>query len=179
LSERGFQTVIDFLYRLLLLLLLFSFDKVLLLTYTQGTDFISDTGEVRRLARNVIPADFTNDQITVYQYEVYSGIGTITGKHDWDALDVEFGSLQLVEKEIAALEIKKHFADSPEQEAVIDGLIDSAWARFKENIVGYQETETGDESSSILETDYKSWNLNSDVDPPNRLRNVGITEVDF
>lgn len=143
------------------------------MSYVQGTDFISSTQEVRRLARNVLPADFTDAQITVYQYEVYSGIGTITDKHDWDSADVEFGIIQLAEKEIAALEIKKHFADSPEQEATIDQLIDMAWSRFKENVAGYQDTSTSEESGSVLVTEPKSWNLNSEIAPPNRLNNVG------
>jgi hypothetical protein len=148
-------------------------------TYTQGTDFISSTDEVRRLARNVITADFTNDQITVYQYEVYSGIRTITDKDDWDSNDREFGALQLREKNLAALYIKKHFADSPEQEAAIDAEIEAAWTELKTTIVDNMDTATGEEGSSIQVTDYKSWNLNPDIPVPNRLKNVGISEIDF
>lgn len=154
------------------------------MTYTQGTDFISSTDEVRRLSRNVIPADFTNDQITVYQYEVYSGIRTITNKDDWDSADREFGALQLKEKEIAALEIKKHFAETPEAEAAIDAEITAAWEGLKSNIVEYQDTPTGEDDAEIQVTDYKSWNLNPSVPVPrgrlNRANGAeGTGRLDF
>ena len=149
------------------------------MSYVQGTDFISDTTEVRRLARKVIPADWTDDQIKVYQYEVYSGIRTLSDKDDWDSADREFGAYQLAEKEIAALEIRKHFAQDATELEALDRAIDAAWARLRLNVIGETDTDTGAAAGKIRQTSYKSWNLNSSVSPPNRLSNTSITEVDF
>jgi hypothetical protein len=148
------------------------------MVYVQFTDFISDTGEVRRLARNVITADFTDDQIKSYQYKVYSIIRTATDKDDWATTDREFGGLQLIETIIAANLIKIHYGDGTgESNAAAQAEIDAAYKEL-EDIIQNLDTGTA-ESGSIVETDYKSWNLNELVDPPNRLSNVGISEVDF
>ena len=148
------------------------------MSYVQGTDFISDTTEVRRLARRVLPADFTDDQIKVYQYEVYSGIRTLSDKDDWDSGDREFGAYQLAEKEIAALELRKHFTQDEAAIESIDRSIDAAWARLRLNVVGEGDTETGAGTGSVLSTQYKSWNLNSGVAPPNRLVRTDLSETE-
>ena len=145
---------------------------------TQGIDFISDTSEVERLARNVlVPADFTTDQVKSYQYKVYSLIRTLTDKDDWDSGDREFGALQLIETELAAEMIKKHYGDK-EEVAAADASIAALMAQLHD-IVSNLDTETTTEGGSVQVTDYKSWNLNPDVPVPNRLRNVGTTEIDF
>lgn len=149
------------------------------MVYVQFTDFISDTTEVRRLARNVITADFTDDQIKSYQYKVYSIIRTETDKDDWIVTDREFGGLQLIETIIAANLIKMHYGDgSSESNAAAQAEIDAAYKEL-DAIIENLDSGAGTESGSILETDYKSWNLNTDIEPPNRLANVGISEVDF
>jgi len=148
------------------------------MVYTQGIDFISDTTEVERLARNVIvPADWTTDQVKSYQYKVYSLIKSFTNKTDWDPEDREYGVLQLIETELSAELIKKHYGDANDA-AAADQAIASLIAQLKV-IIDNIDTSTGEESGSILETDYKSWNLNDQVSPPNRLTNVGISEIDF
>ena len=147
-------------------------------TYVFGTDFISVTDEVRRLARNRIPEDFTDAEIQSYQYKVYSIIRTLTDKDDWDTLDREYGALQLIETSLAAEMIKKHFAITGDEAATADSNILS-WYLSLEKIVNNMDTTTGAASGLILETDYKSWLLNTDVPPPNRLTNVGINEIDF
>lgn len=147
-------------------------------TYVQFTDFISYTDEVRRLARNRIPEDFTDPEIQSYQYKVYSIIRTLTDKDDWADTDREFGALQLIETELAAEMIKKHFAITGDEAATADSNILS-WYLSLEKIVNNMDTTTGAASGLILETDYKSWLLNTDVPPPNRLTNVGINEIDF
>ena len=147
------------------------------MSYTAGVDYISITAEVRELARSVIVADFSNDEIIRYQYMRYSGIRTDTDKDDWDANDREFGKLQLIETKLAASDIIEHYG-TVNDIALWQAMRESALAELKE-LVDNMDTGTGKESGSILETDYKSWNLNELVSPPNRLTNVGITEVDF
>src|ERR1041385_2664798 len=135
------------------------------MVYTQGIDFISDTTEVERLARNVVvPADFTTDQVKSYQYKVYSLIRTLTNKDDWDSDDREYGALQLIETELAAEMIKKHYGDK-EDAASADSSITSLLAQL-DAIVSNQDTTTGEEGGSIQITDYKSWNLNTDIPVP-------------
>jgi len=148
------------------------------MVYVFGTDFISVTSEVRRLARNRIPEDFTDAEIQSYQYKVYSIIRTFTDKDDWATTDREYGALQLIETSLAAEMIKKHFAKSADEGSLADSNIASWFLSLKE-IVNNLGTAATTESGKILETDYKSWNLNDLIDPPNRLSNVGISEVDF
>ena len=147
------------------------------MSYTAGVDYISITAEVRELARSVIVADFTDAEIIRYQYMRYSGIRTDTDKDDWDANDREFGKLQLIETKLAASDIIEHYG-TVNDIALWQAMRESALSELKE-LVENMDTGTGEESGSILETDYKSWNLNDQVSPPNRLTNVGITEVDF
>lgn len=145
--------------------------------YVSGTDYISITAEVRELARSVIVADFTDDEIIRFQYMRYSGIRTDTDKDDWDSGDREFGKLQLIETKLAASDIIEHYG-TVNDIALWQAMRESALAELKE-LVGNMDTSTGEESGKILETDYKSWNLNELVSPPNRLSNIGIAEVDF
>ena len=150
------------------------------MSYVQGIDYISITAEVRELARSVVntSVDFTDAEIIRYQYMRYSQIRTITDKDDWDSLDREFGSLQLVETVLTAVSILQHYG-SPNDIPVWQAMEASAMMELTK-IVDNMETATGGaESGNILETDYKSWNLNDDVMPPNRLANIGISEVDF
>ena len=147
------------------------------MSYTAGVDYISITAEVRELARSVIVADFSNDEIIRYQYMRYSGIRTDTDKDDWDANDREFGKLQLIETKLAASDIIEHYG-TVNDIALWQAMRESALSELKE-LVDNMDTGTGEESGSILETDYKSWNLNDQISPPNRLTNVGISEVDF
>jgi len=140
--------------------------------------WLSDTNECRRLARNVITADFTDQQIQSYQIKVYSIIRTITNKDDWMDTDREFGALQLIETELVAELIKKHYSDLPEERGAADAAIQAALGEL-DKIVENMDTDSGEEGGSIQITDYKSWNLNPDTPVPNRLKNVGITEIDF
>lgn len=147
------------------------------MSYVQGTHFISVTNEVRELARSVVSADFTNDEIIRFQYMRYSGIQTFTDKADWDSLDREYGMLQLIETKLAASDIIEHYG-TVNDIAIWQAMRESALSELKE-LVDNMDTSTGTESGSIFETESKSWNLNTDIAEPNRLSNVGITEVDF
>jgi hypothetical protein len=74
-------------------------------------DYISITSECKRLARNVVTADFSDAQIIEYQKKEYSYIRTITDKDDWDSGDREFGAIQLVETRLVASDIIQHYGD--------------------------------------------------------------------
>jgi hypothetical protein len=136
-------------------------------TYSFGTDFISVTAEVRRLARNRIPEDFTDAEIQSYQYKVYSIIRTLTDKDDWATTDREYGALQLIETSLAAEMIKKHFAKTDQDSALADSNISSWFLSLKE-IVDNLDTVISASTNKIRKTTYKSWILNPDVPVPRR-----------
>ena len=143
------------------------------MVYLQGTDFISDTAEVRKLARSVIPADFSDDQIKSYQYKVYSEIRTMTDKDDWNATNREFGALQLIETEIAAELIKKHYGKNSESVGASEARISSSFAELKVIVDNLDTTISVAGGGKIRKTSYKSWNLNTEVEIPRR----GLTIV--
>ena len=134
--------------------------------YTQFTDFLSYTEEVRRLARKVVTTDFDEDDIRSYQYKVYSLIRTLTDKDDWDEDDREFGALQLYETEIAAQLIKQHYGTT--QQAADAGSSIESLLKSLATLIDNIDTSIGAISSRIRRTDYKSWNLNPAVEVPRR-----------
>ena len=145
-----------------------------MVTYVFGTDFISVTDEVRKLARRVVTGDWTDGEIQNWQFRRYSQIRTYTDYDNWQPADREYGSLQLIETKLAASDIIEHYGDVntiPMWQAMREEALMELVATVEN-----QETATGDTESSILQTEYKSWNLNAEVDPPNRLRNIGGTE---
>jgi hypothetical protein len=78
--------------------------------------FISDTALVRRLARNVVTQDFTDNQIINEQTAAYARIGTKTGKFDWTSLDPRFAFVQKIEEQLAAKYVLEHYgAGTPEE----------------------------------------------------------------
>jgi len=78
--------------------------------------FISDTALVRRLARNVVTQDFTDNQIINEQTAAYARIGTKTGKFDWTNTDPRFAFVQKIEEQLAAKYVLEHYgAGTPEE----------------------------------------------------------------
>lgn len=136
------------------------------MSYIQGVDYISITAEVRELARSVVNADFTNDEIIRYQYMRYSQIRTMTQKDDWTETDREFGALQLIETKLAASDIMEHYG-TPQDVALWQAIRESALMELKQTI-DYMTTSSVDVSGTIIETPYKSWNLNPDAPIPTR-----------
>lgn len=136
------------------------------MVYTQGTDYISNTSEVRRLARKVVTTDFTDDEIKSYQYKVYSLIRTLTDKDDWDDQDREFGAFQLFETEIAAELIKQHYGNPQQAENAASSLM-GLWAEMQK-LIDNIDTPIAGTTSRIRRTDFKSWNLNTAVEIPRR-----------
>jgi len=154
-------------------------------TYVFGTDFISVTDEVRKLARNVIAGDWTDAEIQPWQYRRYSQIRTVTDYDTWIPTDREYGALQLIETKLAASDILEHYGD-------INTI--PLWQAMREDalselikIVDNMETTTGDVAGSIRETGYKSWILNPSIPAPNRLspsrtgdvEGMGSMEIDL
>ena len=137
------------------------------MSYTAGLDFISDTTECRRLARRIVNADFSDEQIESWQYKYYSYIRTLTDKDDWDSADREFGSLQVIETELVAAEIIKHYG-GPDYIQVWMDMKESAQNDLKD-IVSNMDTETSETEFMIDRTDFKGWGLNAGTNPPNRL----------
>jgi hypothetical protein len=144
------------------------------MVYVFLTDFISVTDEVRKLARKVVQGDWTDPEIQPWQYRRYSQIRTYTDKDVWTPSDREFGSLQLIETKLAASDIIEHYGDI-NTTAVWQAMREEAMTELIATVDNL-ETTTGDASGSILQTEYKSWNLNTELRPPNRLRNIGGTE---
>ena len=149
------------------------------MTYTQGIDFISDTTECRRLARRIVNADFSDDQIKSWQYKYYSYIRTLTDKDDWDSSDREFGSLQVIETELVAAEIIKHYG-GPDQIQIWMDMKESAQNDLKD-IISNMDTETAETDFLIDRTEFKGWGLNAGASPPNRLEwtNTGDSVENF
>lgn len=189
IESDGFLPFMNAAANFLFILLILShfFIQALILSYVQGLDYISITAEVRELARSVVTVDFTDAEIIRYQYMRYSQIRTVTQKDDWLSTDREFGALQLIETKLAASDIMEHYG-TPQDVAMWQAIRESAMSELKQT-VDYMSTSTSSgASTTILETSYKSWNLNSDVASPNRLNNsnvgegvetVTLTEPDF
>ncbi len=131
---------------------------------------ISDTTECRRLARNVVTADFNDDQIKSFQDKEYSFIATMTDKDDWAITDREYGALQLIETRLVAADIIAHYGDT-ETIPIWQAMRNDAMMLLvgKGGIVENMDTETSETEFLIERTDYKGWGLDSANEPPNRL----------
>lgn len=71
--------------------------------------YVSVTANVRRLARNVIVADFSDAQIIDEQEAAYANIIIATSKSDWSASDNRFPAIQKIEEQLAAAYILEHY----------------------------------------------------------------------
>ena len=131
--------------------------------------YISDTDECRRLARNVVTADFSAEQIQSYQTKEYSYIATMTDKSDWDSSDIEYGALQLIETRLVAADIIQHYGD-------VDTI--PIWQSMREaatleldKLIDNMDTEidTVETDVDIGRTSFRGWGLNSGLAEPNRM----------
>jgi len=131
---------------------------------------ISDTTECRRLARNVVTADFNDTQIQSFQDKEYSLIATLTDKDDWDSDDREYGALQLIETRLVAADIIQHYGDVetiPIWQAMKQDAMDMLVGEG--GIIENMDTETSETDFLIERTDFKGWGKNTANEPPNRL----------
>jgi len=131
---------------------------------------ISDTTECRRLARNVVTADFNDTQIQSFQDKEYSLIATLTDKDDWDSDDREYGALQLIETRLVAADIIQHYGDVetiPIWQAMKQDAMDMLVGEG--GIIENMDTETSETDFLIERTDFKGWGKDTVNEPPNRL----------
>ena len=141
---------------------------------------ISDTTECRRLARNVVTADFSDAQIISYQDKEYSFIRTMTDKDDWDSADREFGSLQLVETRLVAADLIQHYGDT-ETIPIWQSMRADAIALLTGSggIVDNMDTDSGESEFLIDRTEFKAWGKNSANSPPDRLLGSSVDTEGF
>jgi len=141
---------------------------------------ISDTTECRRLARNVVNADFNDTQIESFQDKEYSFIATMTDKDDWDSGDREYGALQLIETRLVAADIIAHYGDTdtiPIWQAMrADAMM---MLTGSGGVIENMDTETAETEFMIDRTDFKGWGLNSAVSPPDRLNRTATDTESF
>ena len=135
---------------------------------------ISDTDECRRLARNVVTADFNDTQIQSYQDKEYSYIATMTDKDDWDSGDREYGALQLIETNLVASDIIKHYG-TQETIPMWEALRATAMNDLT-MLINNLDTETETAEFAAEHTEFKGWGLNSSLEAPNRL---GASDTDI
>jgi len=139
---------------------------------------ISDTTECRRLARNVVTADFSDAQIISYQDKEYSFIATMTDKDDWDSADREYGALQLVETRLVAADLIAHYGDVetiPIWQAMRADALNLL--NGSGGIVDNLDTETGETEFLIARTEFKGWGKNTANAPPDKLQG-GTTDTE-
>jgi len=119
--------------------------------------FISDTAEVRRLARSAVTNDFTDAQIIIQQKAAYSDIIIQTHKSDWSILDNRFYKIQKIEQQLAAAYVLEYYGDgSLETLNMIAALRTEANASLKITVESGSDVES-DVSISIVASDYESY----------------------
>jgi len=139
-------------------------------------DYLSDTTECRRLARNVVTDDFDSNQIISYQQKEYSYIATMTDKDDWTSTDREYGALQLIETRLVAADIIQHYGDV-ETIPMWQAMRDDAKTELQ-MVIDNMDTETSETDFLVDRTDFKGWGLNSSLTPPNRLLTSNIDDTE-
>jgi len=141
---------------------------------------ISDTTECRRLARNVVTADFIDDQIKSFQDKEYSFIATMTDKDDWASTDREYGALQLVETRLVAADIIQHYGDT-ETIPIWTAMRNDALMLLTGagGIVENMDTETAETEFLIDRTEFKGWGKNSAVEWPDRSQSSATDTEGF
>ena len=137
--------------------------------------FISDTALVRRLARNVVTQDFTDNQIINEQTAAYARIGTKTGKFDWTSLDPRFAFVQKIEEQLAAKYVLEHYGAGTPEEINWIQYWDTQVAEGLQVIV--DEGVDAEEDANVLTavSRYESYNSNLQDDQfatPYRSTNV-------
>ncbi len=129
--------------------------------FVQGTDYLSNTQDVRELSGSVISAQFPDDEIIEEQVAAYSDVSIFTHKYDWDSNDPEYYSIQKAEAQLAKAYIMEHYGGPTYNNVVKETRYDvyKKLEEIKDNMVTVSE----DEGETITRTDYQSPNLNPDA----------------
>ncbi len=137
------------------------------MSFVQGTDYISNTQDLRELSGSVIPKQFPDAEIQEEQVAAYSDVCIFTHKFDWSVTDAEFYSIQKAEAQLAKAYIMEHYGGPTYNNVVKETRYDvyKKLEEIKDNMV----TVTGDEGDTITVTDYKSPNLNPDAQWSSKL----------
>jgi hypothetical protein len=123
-------------------------------------DFISDTNLVRRLARNVLVADFSDAQIQNEQKAAYSYIIIKTNKSDWDTLpvtDKRGPAIQKAEAQLAAKYILEHYGSGTAEEMNWISYYDTQANNVLTAIIESGVTEEADIGTFIAVSNYGSY----------------------
>ena len=119
--------------------------------------FISDTDLVRRLARNVLLADFSNLQIENEQKAAYGYIIIKTNKSDWTLTDNRFPALQKAEAQLAAKYILEHYGSGSAEEMNWISYYDTQANNILTAILESGVTEEADVGTYIAVSNYGSY----------------------
>jgi hypothetical protein len=120
-------------------------------------DFISETAAVRRLARNVLVADFDDPQIVKEQKAAFSKIGTKTGKFDWALPDPRFYDIQKLEEQQAASYVLQHYGSGTAEEMNMITYWDSQVKDGLQEIVDEGTDPESDKDVLIATSNYESY----------------------
>ena len=133
-------------------------------------DYISNTSDVRELARSVLASEFPDDEIIEEQKSAYSDIAVFTHKSDWASTDQEYPSIQKAETQLASIYVLEHYIPIEQREQILGPVYQKVIDKLtwiKDNMA----TDT-DESDILERTDFRSWNLNTDLPFPSKLSSV-------
>ena len=131
-------------------------------------DYISNTQDVRELARSVRTTDFPDAEIQEEQRAAYNYICVYTHKFDWAVTDPEFYALQKIEAQLAKCYILEHYGGGKYAEYVeaMKASLNDMLDKINENL----ETPTLEDEELITSTEYKSWVLNKDFPYISKLK---------
>jgi hypothetical protein len=133
-------------------------------------DYISNTSDVRELARSVLVSEFPDDEIIEEQKSAYSDIAVFTHKFDWASTDQEYPSIQKAETQLASIYVLEHYVPVEQREQVLGPIYQKVIDKLtwiKDNM----PTET-DETDILERTESRSWNLNHDLPFPSKLSSI-------
>ena len=143
-------------------------------------DYISNTQDVRELARSVRATEFPDPEIIEEQKAAYNYICVYTHKFDWVPTDPEYPAIQKLEAQLAKCYIIEHYTGGKYSEylEVQKAYINTMLDKINENLV----SPTFEDEELITSTEYKSWNLNADtpykskLDPTLRVLDSSVRE---
>ena len=139
--------------------------------------YVSVTSKVRKLARNVVTADFSDSDIVHEQEAAYANIIVSTNKSDWSASDNRFPAIQKIEEELAAAYILEHFGQGTAEELA---WIQYWTAQATTSLTTIKENTTDPEADNpiiVINSKYSSYPASLEDDEnalPYRSTNINV-----